>query len=267
MRTWGGRDGGCRAETSPCCWSRAEAPTRALRDSRWSGRLRNGSRDAGAGWRRAGLWPLLVQSRGERPPCQGTAGRVSLPQPARAGEAGGEQLRAAPGCHQSEPGGCRTPRRHLRMLLREATPRPPEQGQGRTGKDLLDDAVAPEAGDELRGRGDGEVPLQVHLPVLAAPLRQVQPGHAGSAAGRDGRQRAKPRQARRCPRGLPRGSALRGARQPAAAQPRLCPNAAPSEGSDKPLRPLTHAGTPGFTVVAASCSPGASNASEENPVG
>lgn len=65
---------------------------------------------------------------------------------------------------------------------------PPGQRQGCTGKDLLNDTVAPEAGDELCRRGDGEVPLQIHLPVLAALLCQVQPGHARPAAGRDGRQ-------------------------------------------------------------------------------
>lgn len=56
------------------------------------------------------------------------------------------------------------------------------------GSHLLDDTVPPEAGDEFGGRGDGEVPLQIHLPVLTAALRQVQPGHARPATGRERHQ-------------------------------------------------------------------------------
>lgn len=68
---------------------------------------------------------------------------------------------------------------------------PPRQRQRRVGTDLLDDSGAPEAGDKLCWRGDGEVPLQIHLPVLSAPLGQVQSGHARPVVGHDSRQRAR----------------------------------------------------------------------------
>lgn len=125
---------------------------------------------------------------------------------------------------------------------------PPRQRQEHVGKDLLDDAVAPEVGDELCRRGDGEVPLQIHLPVLAAPLRQVQPGHARPAVGRDGRQRARRRVSKPSPgatcavadSGFPGG--VGSAESPAACssghwRPNCAASAVSSKESNKTLHP------------------------------
>lgn len=49
----------------------------------------------------------------------------------------------------------------------------PRHKKGHVGTDLLDDTVAPKAGDELSWGGHRKIPLQVHLPV--APLCQVRP--------------------------------------------------------------------------------------------
>lgn len=57
----------------------------------------------------------------------------------------------------------------------------PRHKKGHVGTDLLDDTVAPKAGDKLGWGGNGKIPLQVHLPV--APLRQVWPRHAGPVVG------------------------------------------------------------------------------------
>lgn len=56
-------------------------------------------------------------------------------------------------------------------------------GKSQTGRPechsyFLDGAVAPKPGDELGRRGHGEVPLKIHLSVLASFFYQVKTRHA-----------------------------------------------------------------------------------------